>query len=156
MLKFKEIYRPQEPKTYKLVIWVYVVVVLLTLIIVLLTAGIPKTASMTIQEVKTLQKPVLEPTSPIYTGIASYYDYVLDSGWSSVGHKVAAMRDIPRGTMVLVTNLDNNRSVVVKITDFGPDKNIFPERIIDLSSTAFSELQPLRLGLIKNVKVEIL
>lgn len=86
-------------------------------------------------------------------GIASYYDYVLKGGWSSKGHYVAASRDYPRGSKVLVTNMTNGKSVVVTITDSGPNKKIFPERIIDLSSTAFSAISNLTLGIIK-VNVE--
>jgi rare lipoprotein A (peptidoglycan hydrolase) len=39
------------------------------------------------------------------------------------------------------------------VTDFGPNKSIFPERIVDLSSEAFSRIAPLSLGVI-NVMVE--
>lgn len=88
------------------------------------------------------------------TGVASYYDYVLKSGWSSKGHYVCATRDFKRHSKVLVTNLDNNKSVECLVTDYGPDESIFPERIIDLSSTAFKSLAPLRQGIIKNIKVK--
>jgi len=87
-------------------------------------------------------------------GEASYYDYVLNSGWSSVGHYVCATRDFERYSYVLVTNLDNGKTVECKITDFGPSFDIFPERIIDLSSASFSAIADLRLGVLKNVTVE--
>lgn len=85
-------------------------------------------------------------------GVASYYDYVLDSGWSSVGHFVCATRDFDRGSCIEATNVANNQSVYCKVTDYGPDASVFPERVIDLSSTAFSAISDTRLG-IANVVV---
>lgn len=45
----------------------------------------------------------------------------------------AAHKSLPFGSKVKVTNLNNNKSVVVKINDRGPFK---PGRIIDLSKKA--------------------
>lgn len=45
----------------------------------------------------------------------------------------AAHKTLPFGSKVQVTNLENNKSVVVKITDRGPFK---PGRVIDLSKKA--------------------
>lgn len=84
-------------------------------------------------------------------GKASWYDYTLASGWSSVGHFVCATRDFERYSYVEVTHKD--KSVICRVTDFGPDKDLHPDRIIDLSSTAFSKLAPLSEGIIE-VKVE--
>lgn len=86
-------------------------------------------------------------------GVGSFYDYTLKSGWSSVGHFVCATRDFERYSMIKVTNIDNGKVVICKKTDYGPDESIHPDRIIDLSSTAFKELAPLSVGLI-NVKIE--
>lgn len=84
----------------------------------------------------------------VSSGKASYYDYVLASGWSSKGHRVAASRDFKRGTMLRVTNKANGKSVDVLVTDFGPEAAKHPDRIIDLSSFAFSQLAPLSLGIL--------
>src|SRR3990167_214892 len=81
-------------------------------------------------------------------GIASYYDYILPSGWSSIGHNVAATRDWPRYSYLEVINAKTKTSVVVKTIDFGPDASVFPERIIDLSSHAFATIAPLHRGVI--------
>ena len=86
-------------------------------------------------------------------GVASYYDYVLPSGWSSKGHFVCATRDFIRHSYVKVINIDTGQEVICKVTDYGPDESIHPDRIIDLSSTAFKTLAPLKLGVI-NVKVK--
>lgn len=59
----------------------------------------------------------------------------------------------PKGTKVKVTNLENDKSVIVTINDWGPDKTIFPERIIDLNSVSFKEIANLSQGVIK-VKAE--
>ncbi len=49
----------------------------------------------------------------------------------------AAHRSLPFGTLVLVTNLKNGRSVTVRINDRGP---FVPGRIIDLSMAAATEI----------------
>ena len=85
-------------------------------------------------------------------GSASWYDYELDNGWSSKGHYVCATRDFERYTIVKVINLDNGKSVRCKVTDYGPDQQLFPNRIVDLSSTAFKRISNLKKGIIR-VKV---
>ena len=57
------------------------------------------------------------------------------------------------GTMLRVTNLDNDKSVVVRVNDRGPNKRLGRE--IDLSRRAFEEISELRRGLIE-VTVEAL
>lgn len=69
------------------------------------------------------------------------------------GGLYAASTDYPRKTFLKVTNLENNKSVVVKVNDYGPDKNKFPDRIIDLDVVAFKKISSKKLGII-NVKVE--
>lgn len=62
----------------------------------------------------------------------------------------AAHKTLPLPTYAKVTNLDNGKSVIVKINDRGP---FHDDRIIDLSYTAASKLGILAKGL-GNVKVE--
>jgi len=63
----------------------------------------------------------------------------------------AAMNNVKFGTKVKVTNLKNNKSVIVKINDrMGSQKNI-----IDLSSGAFKKISNLSAGRIK-VNVEVI
>ncbi|KKR21845.1 MAG: 3D/G5 domain protein [Candidatus Moranbacteria bacterium GW2011_GWA2_39_41] len=76
-------------------------------------------------------------------GDASYYA----SGWGEMN----ASRTIPRGGFAKVTNLDNGKSTIVKINDFGPQS---PQRIIDLSYASFSKIGDLGQGILHNVKVE--
>ena len=86
-------------------------------------------------------------------GKASYYDYLLPSGWSSKGHRVCASRNFERGTTIRVTNLDNKKEVDCLVTDYGPDGHLFPERVVDLSSYSFSQIAETKQGVI-NVSVK--
>jgi rare lipoprotein A len=62
----------------------------------------------------------------------------------------AAHKTLPMGTMVRVTNLANNQSVVVKITDRGP---FVSGRVLDLSEGAAKQIDLYRMGVAK-VKIE--
>lgn len=65
----------------------------------------------------------------------------------------AASWDYPFGTIVKVTNLENQRSVLVEISDRGPAKRLYKEgRVIDLSKGAFRQIADLRTGII-NVQI---
>jgi rare lipoprotein A len=64
----------------------------------------------------------------------------------------AAHRTLPFGTKVRVTNLSNNKSVVVRINDRGP---FVKGRFIDLTRYAFSKIADTDLGLI-TVKIEVI
>lgn len=63
----------------------------------------------------------------------------------------AAIWNVPFGTSLKVTNLSNNKSVVVVVKDRGPAKRL--NRSIDLSKAAFAQIADLKSGLIK-VKIE--
>lgn len=65
----------------------------------------------------------------------------------------AASPDYPKGTKLLVTNLDKNLSIVVKVNDWGPERDIFPDRVIDLDLVAFQKLAKKGAGVMKNVSV---
>ena len=64
----------------------------------------------------------------------------------------AAHRSLPLGTRVRVTNLENGRSVVVRITDRGP---YVRGRSIDLSHAAAKALGMVKRGL-ASVRMEVL
>lgn len=66
----------------------------------------------------------------------------------------AAMRTVPLGTKVRVTNMKDGRSVVVRINDRGPYKK---GRIIDLTASAYARISDeAGPGLIRQVLVETL
>lgn len=79
-------------------------------------------------------------------GEASWYKYK--------GCNCAASPDYPKDTLLKVTNLENDKSIVVKVNDYGPDRSIFPKRAIDLDKVAFGKLASLWDGIIKKVKID--
>mgnify|MGYP003610737872 CR=1 FL=1 len=56
------------------------------------------------------------------------------------------------GSIVRVTNMENGKSVIVKVTDTGAFKM---PRIVDLSKTAFSQLTSLNRGIVKVLVEEV-
>lgn len=93
-----------------------------------------------------------------YDGMASWYGPGFHGNLSASGERfnqydlTAAHRSLPFGTRVRVTNLDNGRSVVVRINDRGP---FVGNRIIDLSMGAASEIGMMSSG-VAPVEVEVL
>lgn len=71
-----------------------------------------------------------------WTGKASYY--------RGRGSMTCAHRSLPFGTYVLVTNLSNNRSTVLVVSDRGP---FIKGRVIDVSTGAADVLGFRRAGL---------
>lgn len=93
----------------------------------------------------------------IPTGIASWYSIKSNGGRHTASgipldnnKLTAAHKTLPMGTKVRVTNLDNQKSVVVTINDRGPYKR---GRIIDLTQGAFKKLGALKKGLLR-VKIK--
>ena len=85
-------------------------------------------------------------------GIASYYADSLDGNPTASGEPydknamTAAHRTLSFGTKVKVTNLSNDKSVVVRINDRGP---YIENRIIDVSGAAAKKLDFLDSGTIR-------
>ena len=83
------------------------------------------------------------------TGIASYYAREFHGRKTANGERfsmwamTAAHQTLPFNTLVRVTNLENSRSVVVRINDAGPFKD---DRIIDLSKAAAVKLEMIKTG----------
>lgn len=88
-------------------------------------------------------------------GVASYYSDRYHGKRTASGEPynmnemTAAHRRLPFGAKVRVTNLRNNRSVLVRINDRGP---FVRGRVIDLSLAAARKLDMVRAGV---TKVEI-
>jgi rare lipoprotein A len=88
-------------------------------------------------------------------GKASYYGEDFHGETTASGEVfdasafTAAHRTQPFGTMLKVTNLENNQSVIVRVNDRGPYAG---DRIIDLSKAAFESIAALSRGVI-NVSV---
>ncbi|MCS6807899.1 MAG: septal ring lytic transglycosylase RlpA family protein [Candidatus Kapabacteria bacterium] len=96
-----------------------------------------------------------ETTETVFVGLASYYGNEFHGRPTASGERYnqhelsAAHRTLPFGTMVRVRNLDNNKSVIVRINDRGPWKQ---SRILDVSLAAAEALDMTRSG---TAKVEI-
>lgn len=97
-------------------------------------------------------------TGKTYLGIASYYGKGFHGKLTASGEIfnqyrfTAASNVIPLGTWVRVTNLKNQRQVVVKIND---RLHYRMRRIADLSQAAAEKLGFIRSGLAK-VKIEVI
>jgi len=91
-------------------------------------------------------------------GIASYYAHDFNGKQTSNGEifdmnaLTAAHRTFPFGTKVRVTNLENNKIVVVRVNDRGPFKE---GRMMDLSMGAAKEIDLIRTGTAR-VRLEVL
>jgi len=96
------------------------------------------------------------PSLAAFDGLASWYGpgfagrRTASGEVFDPGQLTAAHRSLPFGTRVRVTNLDNGRSVEVRINDRGPFK---PDRVIDLSRAAAEAVDMLRSG-IARVRVD--
>jgi rare lipoprotein A len=97
----------------------------------------------------------------VQTGLASYYGPGFHGQETASGEifdqrkMTAAHRTLPLGTVVTVTNLENGRRVVLRVTDRGPyGRNYRKGTIIDVSKGAARRLGFIRDGLVR-VKVEV-
>jgi rare lipoprotein A len=97
-------------------------------------------------------------TRGVQQGIASWYGADFHGKQTSSGEVydmyqlTCAHNTLPLGTMVMVTNLENGRSVELKVNDRGP---FVKERIIDVSSAAAQMLGMWEKGT-ASVKVEVI
>jgi rare lipoprotein A len=98
------------------------------------------------------------PSGRVQRGLASWYGPKFHGRLTSskevydMHDMTAAHKTLPFGTFVMVTNLNNGKSVVVRINDRGP---FVKGRIIDLSYAAARVLSMVGPGVVP-VKVEIL
>lgn len=93
-------------------------------------------------------------------GEASWYDnrdgFATATGETFDEDALTCAMRLPRlfGHKVRVTNLENGKSVVVRVNDYGPAPKL-SDRVVDLSRAAFDRIAALGHGLIK-VRVRIL
>ncbi|MDP4284667.1 MAG: septal ring lytic transglycosylase RlpA family protein [Bacteroidota bacterium] len=104
----------------------------------------------------TKEKPHKKPIT--HYGVASYYAKKFNGRKTTNGETyqhekyTAACNILPLNTWIKVTNLKNNKSVIVKINDRMNRKN---KRLVDLSQSAAKKLGYFSSGLTR-VKVEVL
>jgi rare lipoprotein A len=93
--------------------------------------------------------PVERSTGPAHRGQASWYGSDFQGSPTASGEPfnmnalTAAHRTLPLGSYARVKNLDNGRSVVVRINDRGPHAR---RRTIDLSYAAAQEIEMVNAG----------
>ena len=148
---------------------------------VVLTAGVVAISTRTVHADAPLPRPAITapPTAPALSptpafvaphrspgntslhalqGIASWYGGKFHGRRTASGERydmnamTACHPTLPFGTVVRVVNLDNNRSVVVRITDRG---YLYNGRILDLSFGAAQKLAMIQPG-VAPVKLEVL
>jgi rare lipoprotein A len=101
--------------------------------------------------------PLASRSAEVRTGKASWYGKRFDGRKTASGERfdagklTAAHRTLPFGTWVRVTNLANDRTVVVRINDRGPWSK---RRVLDLSEAAARKLGMIRAG-VARVKFEV-
>lgn len=90
--------------------------------------------------------------------VASFYGQYFQGKTTANGETfdmndlTAAHKTLPLGTVAKITNLENNKSVIVRINDRGP---YIEGREIDLSQSSFAKIGKLGKGLLK-VNIEVL
>lgn len=100
----------------------------------------------------------IDPRGYNEVGGASYYGAKHQGKRTASGERfdqnalTAAHRELPFGTRVLVTDLDNDKTVMVRINDRGPHVR---GRLIDLSRKAAAQLGMLHSG-VTRVRVQTL
>ena len=93
-----------------------------------------------------------ELTDEVFTGFASYYHNKFHGRNTSSGEPydkddyTAAHRTLPFGTRLLVRNLNNNKTVIVRVNDRGP---FVRGRILDLSRIAAEEIDMISSGVVE-------
>jgi len=108
-------------------------------------------------EKRTVRAAVPPPVSGAEVGIASWYGHPYHGRAAASGEIydmekfTAAHRTLPFGTLVRVINLDNDKSVEVRINDRGPFAG---DRIIDLSHAAAQAIGLIGPGLAR-VRLEV-
>jgi rare lipoprotein A len=103
------------------------------------------------------------PVTPAIYGTASWYSQSDAGILPTTANRerfddqqlTCAIWDMPFNTLLKVTNLENKKSVVVRVNDRGPAKRLVAQgRIIDLTKEAFAQIAELEKGLIR-IKFEV-
>ena len=100
----------------------------------------------------------LEETGEVINGYASFYHNKFHGRKTASGEIydkddfTAAHRSLPFGTKLLVRNLENNKTVVVRVNDRGP---FVRGRVLDLSRAAAEEIGMVESG-VAEVEIRVL
>ena len=102
---------------------------------------------------------IITVATVIFGGYASFYGGRLHGSMTASGERfdqyafTAAHKKLPLGSIVRVTNPSNGKSTIVRINDRGP---YIKGRVIDLSAASFKTIENPKVGVIKNVIIEVL
>lgn len=102
---------------------------------------------------------IITVATVIFGGHASFYGGRLHGSMTASGERfdqyafTAAHKKLPLGSIVRVTNPSNGKSTIVRINDRGP---YIKGREIDLSAASFKTIENPKVGVIKNVIIEVL
>jgi rare lipoprotein A (peptidoglycan hydrolase) len=93
------------------------------------------------------------PAVSAFTISPTYRNGVMHSGFASwYAFKkclCAASPDVPKGTRLIVRRVDDpSRYVIVTVNDWGPERDKFPDRAIDLDKVAFKRIGNTRGGVL--------
>lgn len=97
-------------------------------------------------------------TQSVEYGMASYYGDEFHGKKTASGEiynkwdYTCAHRRLPFGTKIRVTNMENKKSVIVRVNDRGP---FAKNRIVDLSYAAARDIDMIAKGVVK-VKIEVI
>ncbi|MDJ0633897.1 MAG: septal ring lytic transglycosylase RlpA family protein [Xenococcaceae cyanobacterium MO_188.B29] len=115
--------------------------------------------SNNVENQSTIEQPQpLHIARAVFSGKASWYGPGFHGRFTANGERynqyalTAAHRSLPFGTRVRVTNMNNGRSVVVRINDRGP---FIRGRVIDLSTAAASNIGMIHHGVVP-VRVQVI
>lgn len=112
------------------------------------TTDNPQTKSVRVEIPFTYVRLAIFANSNILTvGHASWYSYKKGL--------FAASPDFGKGSVLRVYNLSNGKSVVVTINDYGPERGLHPDRVVDLDKVAFKKIAATSAGTI-DVKIEVI
>lgn len=102
---------------------------------------------------------IITVATVIFGGHASFYGGRLHGSMTASGERfdqyafTAAHKKLPLGSIVRVTNPSNGKSTIVRINDRGP---YVKGRVIDLSAASFKTIENPKVGVIKNVIIDVL
>jgi D-alanyl-D-alanine carboxypeptidase len=111
------------------------------------TTDNPQTKKVKIQVPFSSVRLAVFANSDILTvGTASWYKFK--------GGLFAASPDFAKGSVLRVYNLANGKFVDVTVNDYGPNRTLHPDRVVDLDKVAFNKIASTRDGVIK-IRIEV-
>ena len=161
-------------KKINFTLYIVLLIVVFTTIVFVASRKAKKTELVPIENIIPVKgKPVdISPEKGVYYGKASYYGEYWD-GRNTANMEIfdckkltCASPILPFNTVIKVTNLENCKSVLIRVNDRGPYKMDYkgralkplvphPKRVLDLSKASFKYIADLKVGVL-DIKYEII